>query len=433
VINIRRLLRLRLNQWLEPQLFQPFVFGILISLTLSEFVRGALTLSLLPTYGKTVLGFAVEWTALALSIHYLVDNLLRAPAGWLADRIGQRFVLLIGFAIATGSIFWMMNARTVTQLMLSLALYGVGVTPMWPSAISGIGTHTPEQSRAAFMGYLYIFWLAGAGLGPVLINLVIGRSYRPAFWLLLAVDAVGFVLAWALVRSHADHREITPSAHPADGVYWRSLWQNVRQVAFLFPGMFAQTFAVASLIPILSVYAKVVLHISGAAYSSILVAGGAFTVILLIPAGKLVDRFGPRVFLVSAFLLAGLGLGSFPFFRTLPFAYAMVVILGICYAFILPAWNTVLDKSIDKDKKGALWGVFMTVEGLGSAAGPYVGGLMWDIVSPSAPFLVSASVIALMGVLYIFLPIQARHGKNPRSAGHTDGLRVALRRQRTRT
>ncbi len=80
-MNIRTWVSSRLSKWLEPELFQPFVFGVLISLTLSEFVRGALTLSMIPTYGKSVLGFAVEWTSLALSIHYLADNLLEIPRG----------------------------------------------------------------------------------------------------------------------------------------------------------------------------------------------------------------------------------------------------------------------------------------------------------------------------------------------------------------
>lgn len=412
--NLREWASRRLSRWLEPQLFRPFIFGVLASLSLSEFVRGALTLSLLPTYGRTVLEFAVEWTALALSIHYLVDNALRAPAGWLADRIGQRTVLLIGFAIAALSVLWMMNARTLSTLMLSLALYGVGVTPMWPAAVSGIGLATPEKQRASFMGYLYIFWLAGAGLGPVIINFVIGKTYTMAFWLLLVVDVAGFALVWFLVHQppslQAKEQQVR-AEQSNKRAYFLSLWQNVKEAAFLFPGMFAQTFAVASLMPILSLYARVVLHISGALYSSILVSGGAFTVILLIPAGKVVDKYGPRLFLVIAFLVAGLGLGIYPFFHTLAMTYVVVCVLGVCYAFILPSWNSVLDKSIDSDKKGTLWGVFMTVEGLGSAVGPYLGGLVWDTLSPQAPFWVSAGVITIMGLLYTVLPIDAAAAK----------------------
>jgi MFS family permease len=426
----------RFSKWLEPELFQPFVFGVLISLTLSEFVRGALTLSMLPTYGKRVLGFAVEWTALALSIHYLADNLLRSPIGWLADRFGQRTVVLTGFAIAAGAVFWMMNARTVPALIASLAVYGIGVTPMWPAAVSGIATATPEQSRAQFMGYMYVFWMAGIGLGPIVINLVIGQTYTLAFWLLIAVEIIGFLLAWVLIRHrpqpHGDRSDAATRRHVTwDRAYWQSLWRNVKQVAFLFPAMFAQTFAVASLIPILSLYANVVLHLSGAMYSTILVVGGGLTVLLLVPAGRLVDRYGARKFLVTAFLVSGAALIVYPFFHALWTTFLAVGILGICYALILPAWNSVLDRSIDPDKKGALWGVFMTVEGLGSAAGPYVGGLVWDTVSPHAPFIVSGVVILVMGLLYIILPIELPKRSVPSPDSGTAGHHLLRRRQRT--
>ena len=426
-----RLSQIRKKRWLEPELFRPFIFGVLFCLTLSEFVRGALTLSLLPTYGRTVLGFQVEATALALSVQYLMDTALRPVAGWLADKVGQRVLLIAGFSISTLSLFWMMHVHTLGGLLTSAAFYGLGVTPVWPSAVSGIGIATPENKRGSFMGYLYIFWLAGTGLGPVLINLVIGRTYHMAFWLLIGVSAAGFATAWLLLSkrpANETHLAVNEAQAPRlqrgqapdasaqssrwfHQGYWTDLWRNIREVAFLFPGMFVQTFAVSSLIPILSLFAKVKLDLSGATYSLILVAGGAFTVVFLIPAGKLVDRFGPRRFLVPGFLSAGTVLGAYAVYHTLASTFAAMTLLGMSYAFILPAWNFVLDHSIDKDKKGTLWGVFMTVEGTGSVIGPYVGGVLWDKAGATAPFWLSAGVIFGMGLMYMVLPIEQRHSR----------------------
>lgn len=399
--------------WLEPELFQPFVFGVLISLTMSGFVRGALTLSLLPTYGQTVLGIAVEWTALSLSIHYLTDNLLRAPSGWLCDRMGQRPVLLIGFLISAASVFLMMNVRSVWMLFLATALYGVGVTPMWPAAITGITRTTPEGKRGAFMSYIYMFGLVGTGLGQVLINVVIGTTYFMAFWILITFEVVGFLLVWWLVKVPSNnatpaHSTSLKSRARHSKAYWIALWGNIKEVGFLFPGMFAQTFAVALLMPLLALYAKVVLRLSGIQYSSLLILGGGVTMILLIPAGKIVDRFRPRRFLVTSFILTGTCLCLLPLHRTVWATFVSVSCIGVCYAFIIPSWNKVLDDGIDADKKGTLWGVFMTVEGLGSALGPYVGGLLWDAVSPAAPFWLSSAVIIIMGLLYLILPIDRK-------------------------
>ncbi|MCL6593525.1 MAG: MFS transporter [Alicyclobacillus sp.] len=466
-----------LGRWLEPELFQPFLLGVLGSLSLSEFVRGALTLSLLPTYGRTQLGFAVEWTALALSVHYLVDNALRAPAGWLVDRTGARAAVLTGFGLAVAAVLGMKQAHTVGELLAALALYGAAVTPMWPAAVAAIGLSTPDEKRAAFMSYMYIFWLAGAGLGPVVINLV-GGSYGTSFLLLAGVAALGLVVAWVWVRpplpaatgmgpraasgpagwteavagiresrDGATHQanersgqgstaagpwavsdetaeRVRRMARPRRGRrYWLGLWRNVRETAFLFPGMFAQTFAVSSLVPILSLYARVVLHLTGTQYSLVLVAGGALTVLLLIPAGRVVDKVGSRVFLTGGFFLAGTILALYPLHPGLLSTFIAVPLIGSSYAFILPAWNRVLDRSIDPDKKGTLWGVFMTVEGLGSTTGPYLGGLFWDVFGPRGPFWFSAAVILLMGALYLVLPIEARHARVRAAKARRSGRR----------
>jgi MFS family permease len=72
---------------------------------------------------------------------------------------------------------------------------------------------------------------------------------------------------------------------------------------------------------------------------------------------------------------------------------------------ILPSWNSVLDRSIPHDKRGAMWGMFMTIEGLGTATGPLFGGRLWDSFSPQAPFYLSAIVVGTMGLLYLFLKL----------------------------
>lgn len=446
-----------LSRWLEPELFQPFLLAILVCLAVSEFVRGALALSLLPMYGHTVLGFPVAWTALALSIQYAVDTALRAPAGWLIDRVGHRPVLAGGYATMIAAIVTMMHVETVHALLLAAALYGVGLAPVWPAAMSAISLATPVHKRALFMSYLNLFWLGGAGGGPVVTGLVIGFVHSPrdevAFWLLVAMAAVGLTLASAFggrralaraaerasdtagvtVRASANG-SASSSASAGTGrvaraarirgsvragqtlhiarlrrmVYWRDLLRNLREVVYLFPGMFAQTFAIAALLPILSVYTKEVLHLGGALYSALLVFGGVLAVSLLVPAGKLVDRVGSRVFLIPGLWTAGLGLVLYPLHHTVPLTFAAIGLFGACYAFILPAWNLVQDESIDPDKKGTLWGVFMTVEGIGSATGPAVGGLLWDKVGTAAPFWASGSVIFAMGLLYLMLPVGGR-------------------------
>jgi predicted MFS family arabinose efflux permease len=191
------------------------------------------------------------------------------------------------------------------------------------------------------------------------------------------------------------------------------LWKQIKSVAYLFPGMFAQTFAVSSLLPNFSLYVRSVLAASGAVYSAILATLGAGVISLLIPAGHWVDRRGKRPFLVSGLWTVGVVLGLYPLgmrghlLTPLGWTFATVAVLGMAYAIVLPAWNAVLDGSIAVKSKATLWGVFMTVEGLGSACGPVVGGWVWEHFGPLASFWLSGGVVATVGLAYLFLPVES--------------------------
>jgi len=162
---------------------------------------------------------------------------------------------------------------------------------------------------------------------------------------------------------------------------------------------------------VLTPYARVVLHISPQWQSLALVLVGGVTVLLLPVMGKLVDRVGARPFLSGGFLLISGTLTLFTLQHSFWPAVGALALTGLAYAMVLPSWNSVLDRSIDSQKRGAMWGVFMTIEGLGTAAGPVIGGRLWDAISPQAPFWLSAGVVGFMGLLYIFLRIPGLHSR----------------------
>ncbi|TMI92410.1 MAG: MFS transporter [Bacillati bacterium ANGP1] len=117
--------------------------------------------------------------------------------------------------------------------------------------------------------------------------------------------------------------------------------------------------------------------------------------LLLAPAGRIGDRLGRR-------LTYGLGLGTVallliavPFCRPLWLLALDFLGIGIGYAFVLPAWNSILLRLLPEDVRGAGLGILMTVEGMGGVIGPLVGGLLWQIADPAAPFFLSGGLLLL--------------------------------------
>jgi len=389
-------------KWLPRDLLRPHVAGSLLILLTVEFVRGALILSVLPTIGISSLGMTPAAVGIAISVHYFFDNLLRSPMGALADHIGSRALLTSGLFIATLGLLVVAQSDGALELSGGAALIGVGTSPLWPSVISTVTEAAAEKDKASAMGYVYIAWLIGGGAGPVLINFILGSSFRTAFALLASLLLLAGFAALVLPHPQLAQRKLTfVTLRPL--VYLRELLEQVKEVRALFPGMFIQTFAIGVMIPVLTPYARVVLHISPQQQSIAMVAVGGVTVVLLPVMGKWVDRVGARPFLSGGFLLTGATLTLFTLQTSVWPAIGALALTGLAYAMVLPSWNSVLDRAIDIQKRGAMWGVFMTIEGLGTAAGPAIGGRLWVAFGPQAPFWLSAGVVGFMGFLYLFI------------------------------
>lgn len=285
------------------------------------------------------------------------------------------------------------------------------------------------------MGSIQIATLAGTGAGPIVSNLLVGDSYRVVFWVLLGVMAL--VTAAALLLPRRMLAPLTPKLirHPHAGFSFpkkvrrlvkrhtvRSVY-SVRKVfralsalkltPLLYPAMFLQSFAIGILSPVISVYIRNELGMTPGQFNLLLIVGGGVAVIGMIPAGKLVDKFGTRWFLHIGFLLAVIALCGVASTHAMALVWCFILTAGVGFAMILPAWNTLLAELVPEKERGAIWGVFLTLQGLGTVFGPLAGGWTWDHIGPQAPFWASAISMALL--LLIHAPMSRATRRNART------------------
>ncbi|MZQ81751.1 MFS transporter [Paenibacillus sp. 5J-6] len=403
-----------LQKWRKNQLFSPFVIELLIIMFIVEFVKGALLITILPVYMKTGLGasaFIIGWT---LAAQYIGDNVLRTPVGWIIDKLGYRTTMLTGVLLTFVSVILMATTSQYIWMIVGCTLLGFGTAPLWPCVITGTTEVAGEDGKATIMSVVYMAWLSGVGLGPVAINFFVGENrYTIAFRLLIACMTVVVLVALMLPRkSSVGIEKAVTHAKPEKAplvervsAYLGEVRRSLSVSPLMFPAMFAQTFALGILTPILTLYAKEVLKLSSFEYSMFLVAGGAVTVICLVPMGKWVDRRGIRPFLITGFTISAAALLLFTYAKSMTILYVLVALLGVGYAFIIPSWNALIASAIPPEKRGAVWGFFLTIEGLGMIIGPIVSGKLWDVYGYHAPFLMSGSVLVLLLVLQMFISI----------------------------
>jgi DHA1 family multidrug resistance protein-like MFS transporter len=125
--------------------------------------------------------------------------------------------------------------------------------------------------------------------------------------------------------------------------------------------------------------------------------------------GKMVDKWGTKWFLNLGFGISSSVLLVFSFVQFIPLVYILVGILGIGYALIIPAWSALIAAAVPSEKRGAVWGFFLTIEGSGMVVGPIVSGNLWDIIGPSAPFIMSGSVLIILLVVHIFISAREKN------------------------
>ncbi|NEU27697.1 MFS transporter [Paenibacillus polymyxa] len=409
----------------SQRLWTPFFSKLWILVFLVEFMKGSLLVSILPVYMGETLGLSAGIIGLAFSLQYFGDNAFRAPAGWMAERLGYRGTMSTALLFTLVAIIMLSALTAPVWLVIACLLLGLGTSPLWPCVMTGTTEMSgPNNNNGAAMGTLEIASMGGTGLGPLIMNFAIshyGHSYSTVFMILIGCSIVLLLVALMLPGTNRSASKAEPeqSALTSSGdskqkqQVRRGIQETIRTLKtklnvnpLIYPALFLQSFVIGLISPVLTLYARTDLGISPNLYSMLLIAGGGVTVLALIPCGKLVDRLGTKYFLHIGFLLAGTTLFFFSTVQSIPLVFVSVAIIGLGYALILPAWNTFLAQLIPESERATVWGFFLTLQGSGMVIGPLVSGVLWDHAGHTAPFIISGIVMLLMFSCHLVL---ARH------------------------
>ncbi|WP_238392662.1 MFS transporter [Paenibacillus antri] len=364
---------------------------------LIEFVRGAILISYIPKYAVDELYLTVTTVGFAVTMHYVADTVAKLGIGYLLDRFPLQWILQTCFALSIVGLLMLEYAMEAWVLVVGSILFGVGASPIWLVGMSSV----TESERGKQMGALYMAWMMGLGLGPVMLNFFLDWfDYGISFLVLLGMTALAWAISWFVKGA-----ENIPHPEP----FFRQLGAlavHMKAVKPLLPGMILQTLGAAMLLPILPTFAEENLLLTNSQYSFFLLTGGAFAVLALVPMGRLSDKLGKKWFLIAGFLSVAFGLYMITTIETLWVCLFWAIVLGVSYAAVLPAWNALLAQFVPPQQKGVGWGVFSTVEGIGVMLGPVIGGIIADSFGLSVPFLVAAALFLFIGLFYVWFPFR---------------------------
>jgi MFS family permease len=369
-------------------------FSILLGvIILMELAHGIELIALFPLYLHDRMREGADGIGLTLSTYLVADILTRTPAGWGADRWARRSMLMLGILLSALPLLFMPRVESRGMFLLLNAVNGIGAGCIWPAIYAAVADSYRREQYGLVMGIINMVMLGGIALGPIGGGLLLSRvDYETAFNVCFVIVVLALVLVIAFVRERCQEQ----AASPGEGRPFAALVRQVNPIllALLLVGL-VLTLALGIMIPLISLFGREVLHVSPDALALILVPPAVAAAVLIIPAGHWADRHGRYRLVVSGMVLVAVPFAGAPMSTDPMIVSAGATLAAIGYALLAPAWNALVMDWIPTTARGFFLGAVATVQGIGFAVGPSLGGVLWEKIGVYAPFEVAAVLLGI--------------------------------------
>jgi MFS family permease len=129
--------------------------GLVTWILLTDGVRDvaySLSFNLLPLYLGDIGGLTIQQIGWLESFFGIFMMLITMPAGWLADRKGDRIAIVLGFLLQFTALMTFLRVSGFWGYAIAWALLGLGVGMMSPAYQSLISKAVPEKLRGTAFG-----------------------------------------------------------------------------------------------------------------------------------------------------------------------------------------------------------------------------------------------------------------------------------------
>jgi len=361
---------------------------------------------LVPLFLSSVLGANKSLIGLIEGIAESTASLLKVFSGWFSDKIGRRKGLMAaGYAISTLSRPLVALAAGWHQVLGSRFMdrFGKGVRTSPRDAIIAESTDRKFLGRA--FGFHRSMDTMGAVVGPGLAFFLLGifsNDYRKVFWLsmvpgLFAVLLIIFFITEKKSRlpKHSERPKLTLKHF--DG---RFRWFLLIVTIFAL-GNSSDVFLIlrAQQVGIATVTIPVVYLLFNLIYS-----------VSSIFAGMAADRFGRKRIILCGFVLFAVVYYGFATVADVKVVWVLFALYGIYMGLTEGVQKAFLTTIIPAEFKATAFGVYNTAIGLAMFPASFIGGWLWDHISPAATFYFGAVTAVSAAVALVAFIVFGKKG-----------------------
>ena len=389
----------------KQPLISPVLRWFMLAMVLAN-IGGMMTPILMPIY-LTELGADVTDVGLVFTLVSVAVLGLQIFGGWVSDQIGRLRAVAIGSIGGIVGLIAMLIAPTWQWMIVALALYQIPFALVGPSFQAFIAENSAEENRGKVYGITNtIFQITGV-VGPPLGGLIAGAF---GFKWMLAVATLLYATAAGLRIWMATTMKSQAMEQPAQKLEMKSFKSSmVRMLGMLVGG------GILTWIFVTDGIADIAFRMTGELQPLYLEQLGGIGVeqigliasinaiaSMFVPmlSGKLVDKHGERLPLITGFLLIFVAFIIFLQANSFLTFAGSAVVFGLGGGMLGPAYQSLISKVVPANKLGTYSGVFNSSRGFISLPAPWLGAQLWERFSPRTPFIITA-----MATFLIVIPI----------------------------
>ncbi len=333
------------------------------------------------------------------------------PAGWLVDRIGVRWLLLIGEVFGGICIAGMFTVTTFIQGLIFMALAGMGMGCLMPSTTKAVLVWFPVKERATAMGFKQTALnIGGVITAATLPTLALTLGWHYGFLGIGIIAVVIGIVSFTLYKQPPQSTTLNTSnavtlseAKPSvlEAFKSRNIWLVTGVGVCL---MMVEFSAMAYFV----LYLKEVLLfavVTAGFLLAILEAGGAFGKPI---SGLISDRLFHGTRREVFMLMCGLTFAACMIFAFLPQGSSFWLIVPLClvFGFVGIGWGglqlTLIGEFAGREIAGTVTAMSAVFVMIGNMAGPPIFGYIVDATGSYSIAWLFLAILAILALVLLF-------------------------------
>jgi MFS family permease len=342
----------------------------------------------------------------AMTLNFLAMALGSFGWGTLSDRFGPRIVVLIGAIILGLALVLASRAQSLLSFQITYGvLVGISASAFFPPMIAATtGWFETQRSLAVSLVSLGV-GVAPMTMSPLVAWLVSTNDWRTAM-LIVGILSWAILIPTAFLVRRPPQPAAMDAAAPEAGGAIQSASAAFRSPQFIVLSLVFFACCAAHSGPIFHMVSYAILcgltPLAAVSIYSVEGLGGLGGRIVF---GLLADKLGVKPVLIAGLLVQAVAIGTYIYVRELREFYALAIIFGAAYGGVMPLYAVLAREYFGQQIMGTVLGAITMLSSIGMAAGPLLGGWLYDTYGAYTWLFIGSCAVGLGAVaIAVFFP-----------------------------